>query len=218
MRPPSEIRAHRHGQRRGCQCALANTASIARLNQRVRRVALGLPEHRHAPAYRRTARGDNRPGHPYQAINARPLPLFDATATFEAVMRVFHQTSMSIPLDPLGILVQASWWAPWVTKIPVLRLLATRRACSSQTRITYIVTGSLPARGACARWQERHLPTGKLELGRTRLATMPGGNLERTARQARACGSSELISSSALPNTSTRHDFPARTRKCVCVA
>ena len=65
------------------------------------RGALGLPEHRHAPAYRRTASGDDRPEPPYQAINARPLPLFDATATFEAVMIVLHQPSMSIPLDPL---------------------------------------------------------------------------------------------------------------------
>ena len=51
--------------------------------------------------------------------------------------------------------------------------------------MTHTVRGSLPARGACAWGQERHLPTGKLELGRTCLATMPGGNLERTTRLAR---------------------------------
>ncbi len=51
-----------------------------------------------------------------QTVNGRPLPFFNATATFEALMIVFHQPPMSIPLDPLGILVQASWWAPRSTK------------------------------------------------------------------------------------------------------
>ena len=50
--------------------------------------------------------------------------------------------------------------------------------------MTHTVRGSLPARGSCAGWQERHLPKGKLSWGRTRLATMPGGNLEGTARLA----------------------------------
>lgn len=34
-------------------------------------------------------------------------------------------------------------------------------------------------------WQERHLTKGKLEVSRTPLMTMPGGNLKRTARQTR---------------------------------
>jgi site-specific DNA recombinase len=45
--------------------------------------------------------------------------------------------------------------------------------------------GLLACAWLMAGWQERHLPKGKLELGRTRLATMPGWTLERTARLAR---------------------------------
>jgi hypothetical protein len=50
--------------------------------------------------------------------------------------------------------------------------------------MTHTVKGSLLARGACARWQERHLPKGKLQLGRTRRMTMASRNLERTTRLA----------------------------------
>ena len=49
---------------------------------------------------KRTARGDNRPEPPHQAINARPLPLFYATPTFEALMIVLHQPPVPIPVDP----------------------------------------------------------------------------------------------------------------------
>ena len=47
------------------------------------------------------------------------------------------------------------------------------------------VQGLLACAWLVAGWQERHLPKGKLQLGRTRLATMPGGNLDQTARLAR---------------------------------
>jgi hypothetical protein len=43
----------------------------------------------------------------------------------------------------------------------------------------------LPARGACAWWQEGHRTKGKLDLSRTALMTMPGWNLKRTALLAR---------------------------------
>jgi hypothetical protein len=89
----------------------ANTASISgSITSEARRSGSSRAQAR--TCNKRTARGDNRPEPPYQAINALQLPLFDATATFEALMIVLHQPSMSIPLDPLGILVQASWWAP----------------------------------------------------------------------------------------------------------
>ena len=146
--------------------------------------ALGLHERRHAPAYRRTASGDNRPEPPHQAINARPLPLFNATPAFETVMIVLNQPSMSIPLDQLPRLFERGG-GDRGRQDPFQWLLSARRACSSQTRTTHTVIGSLLARGACARWQERHLPTGKLELRRTPRVTMPGRNLERTARLAR---------------------------------
>jgi hypothetical protein len=55
-------------------------------------------------------------------------------------------------------------------------------ACSSQTPMTHTVKGSWLTRGACAWGQERHLTTGKLGLGRTRLVTMPGWNPEGTTR------------------------------------
>jgi hypothetical protein len=51
--------------------------------------------------------------------------------------------------------------------------------------MTHTVNGSLLARGACTRWQERHLPAGKLEVRRTPRVTIPSRNLERTARLAR---------------------------------
>src|SRR6266566_9477562 len=118
-----------------------------------------------------------------QTVNALQLPLFNATPTFEALVIILDQPSVSIPVhtlprvfergggdrghqDPLQWLL--SFWSllfPDAKDPHGQRLLACAR----------LVT----------RWQERHLPKGKLQLGRTPRATMPGGNLERTARLAR---------------------------------
>ena len=124
----------------------ANTASISgSITAFARRSGSSRAQAR--TCNKRTASGDNRRELAYQAINARPLPFFDATATFEALMIVLHQPATPIPPDPLPGLCKRGGGHRG-HQDPFQWLLAARRACSSQTRMTHTVRGSLPARGS----------------------------------------------------------------------
>lgn len=113
---------------------------------------------------KRTARGDNRPEPPDQAVNGLQLPLFDATPTFQALVIILDQPPMPIPVHALPRLFERRGGNRGHQQ-PFQRFLSALRACSSQTRMTHTLKGSLPVRGACAWWQERHLTIRKAGAG-----------------------------------------------------
>jgi hypothetical protein len=189
VRPPSEIRADGHGERRLTR-ALGHHRKQQRLNQRVRR-ALWLGTRK--PTYLQQAHRKLRqqPQQTDQPSNTRPLSLFYATPTFEALMIVLHQPPMSIPLDPLPGLFERRGGHrreqdpfQWFFSVGSL-LFPDAHDPNCQ--------GFLARSRLMAGWQERHLTKGQLQLGRTCWVPMSGWHLERTARLARK-GSCEIQS------------------------
>jgi len=106
----SEIRADGHRGRRLSR-ALGHHRQHQRLNHLLSR-ALGLGTRVSTDLHQAYSQRGQQTQQADQPVNGRPLPFFNAAPTFEALMIVLHQPAMSIPLDPLGILVQASWWVP----------------------------------------------------------------------------------------------------------
>src|SRR5438128_2072853 len=95
----------------------------------------------------------------------------------------FNQPPMSIPLDPLPGLFKRrggnrGQQDPFQWLLSIFRLLFPDANDPHRH-------GVLARSRGISWWQERHLPKGKLQLGRTCLAPMAGWNLERTARLAR---------------------------------
>src|SRR6266566_3728461 len=118
-----------------------------------------------------------------QAINALQLPFFNATPTFEALMIVLNQPPVLIPVHTLpGVFKRDG--GNRGHQDPFQRLLSFWSLLFPDAKDPHR-HGVLARARLMARWQERHVPKGKLQLGRTARATMPGGNLERTARLAR---------------------------------
>src|SRR6266478_2067299 len=98
-------------------------------------------------------------------------------------MIVLNQPPMSIPLDPLPGLFKRrggnrGQQDPFQWLLSIFRLLFPDANDPHRH-------GVLARSRGISWWQERHLPKGKLQLGRTCLAPMAGWNLERTARLAR---------------------------------
>jgi hypothetical protein len=58
------------------------------------------------PCNKRTARGDNRPESPDQAVNRSPLPFFHATPALKAVVILLDQPPMPIPVYTLPCLFE----------------------------------------------------------------------------------------------------------------
>jgi hypothetical protein len=98
-------------------------------------------------------------------------------------MIVLDQPPVLIPFDPLPGLFKRDGGHRGQQN-PFQRLFCISRLLFPDANDPHR-HGVLARARLMAGWQERHLPKGKLQLGRTRLATMPGGNLERTARLAR---------------------------------
>src|SRR6266849_7089214 len=118
-----------------------------------------------------------------QTINGLQLPLLNTTATFEALMIVLNQPAMLIPVDPLPRLFERGGGHRG-QQDPFQRLLAFWSLLFPDANDPH--GQGLLARSRLMAWgQERHLTKGNLELGRTSFVTMPGWNLERTARLAR---------------------------------
>ena len=131
---------------------------------------------------KRTAKGDNRPEPPHQAVNTRPLPLLNATPTCETLVRVLDQKASPIPVHALPRFFERRGGNRG-QQDPFQRLLAFWGLLFPDADNPH-GQGLLARSWLLARWQERQLPKGQLQLGRTRLATMASRNLERTARLA----------------------------------
>src|SRR6266702_7425906 len=134
------------------------------------------------PSWERTARGDNRPEPPDQAVNRRPLPFFNATAACEALVIVLDQPAMPIPVHALPRLFERGGGHrgkphPFQWLLALWSFLFPDADDPHGQRL-------LARSWGISRWQERHLTKGKLQLGRTRRMTMPSRNLERTTRLA----------------------------------
>src|SRR6266568_707769 len=118
-----------------------------------------------------------------QAVNALQLPFFDATPTFETLVIVLDQPPMSIPLHTLPGLVKRGG-GDRGQQNPFQRLFSFWSLLFPDANNPH--RHGVLARSWLMAWgQERHLTKGQLELGRTPWMTMPGWNLERTARLAR---------------------------------
>ena len=132
---------------------------------------------------KRTARGDNRPEPPHQAVHWGPLPFLDATPTFETLVIVLDKPPMPIPVHPLPRLFERRGRdrgkpQPFQGLLGISRLLFPNANDPHGQRL-------LARSRLIAGWQERHLTKGKLEVGRMPRVTMPSRNLERTVRLAR---------------------------------
>src|SRR5258708_2350334 len=118
-----------------------------------------------------------------QTINALQLPFLNTTPTFEALMIVLNQPPMLIPVDPLPGLFKRrggnrGQQDPFQRLLSFWSLLFPNANDPNRH-------GVLACSRLIAGWQERHLPKGKLHLGRTCLVPMSGWNLKRTAGLAR---------------------------------
>jgi len=118
----------------------------------------------------------------YQASNRGPLSLLNATPTFEALMIILDEPTMPIPVHPLPGLFERRG-GDRGEQNPFQRLLSFRGIFFPDAHDPH-GQGVLARSWLMARWQERHLTKGKLQLGRTRRMTMPSRNLERTTRLA----------------------------------
>ena len=98
-------------------------------------------------------------------------------------MIVLNQPPLSIPLDPLPGLFERRG-GDRGQQDPFQRLLAFWSFLFPHTNDPH-GQGLLARSWLLARWQERHLPKGQLELCTPLLMTMPSGKLQHTARLAR---------------------------------
>ncbi len=104
--------------------------------------------------------------------------MLNATATFEALMIILDHPPVSIPVHALPGLCERGG-GDRGQQDPFQRLLAVGRLLFPHAKDPHR-HGVLPCSRLIAGWQERHLTKGKLQLGRTCLVPMSGGNLERT--------------------------------------
>ncbi len=177
LRPES---THRHGRRRPAT-ALGQHRQHHRINDLGSRTLWVFPRQR---THLQQAHGQRRQQtqQAHQAINALQLPFFNATAAFKALVIVLDQPAMPIPVHTLpGVFERGG--GNRGQQHPFQRLLSFWSLLFPDANNPH--GQGLLARSRLIAWgQERHLTKGKLQLGRTRLATMPGGNLEGTARLA----------------------------------
>jgi len=170
--PPSEIRAHRHRGRRVTR-TLGQDRQHQRLNHRIRRALWVFTSQRtylqqaHGKRGQQTQQTD-------QAINRGPLPVLNATSAFQTLMIILDQPPISIPVHPLPGLFERRGGDRGKPD-PFQRLLAFGSLLFPDANDPHGQGLLARARGISG-WQERHLSKGKLQLGRTRLATMPGWN------------------------------------------
>src|SRR6266487_4099493 len=158
--------------------ALGHYRQQQRLNHLVSR-ALGLGTRIFTDLHQAYGKWGQQPQQADQPVNGLQLPFFNAAPTFEALMIVLHQPSMSIPLDPLpGLFKRRGGYRGH--QDPFQRLLAFGSLLFPDANDPHR-HGVLARSRLMARWQERHLPKGKLQLGRTCWVSMSGGNLEWTA-------------------------------------
>src|SRR6266496_1938347 len=170
--------AHRHAERRPAR-ALGQHGQHQRLHHLVSRALWVFPS---AGTHLQQAYGQRgqQTQQAYQAINRLQLPLLNATPTFKALMIVLNQPPLSIPLDPLPGLFERRG-GDRGQQDPFQRLLAFWSFLFPHTNDPH-GQGLLARSWLLARWQERHLPKGQLELCTPLLMTMPSGKLQHTAR------------------------------------
>ena len=160
----------------------ANTASISgSITSEARRSGSSRAQAR--TCNKRTASGDNRP-----SKRIRPSTLCNCRSSMrQPLLRhrwiVLHQPSMSIPLDPLpGLYKRGGGHRGHQDPFQWLRAFGSLLFPDPNDPYCQ---GVLARSRLMAWWQKRQLPTGKLQLGRTCLVPVSGGNLERMARLAR---------------------------------
>src|SRR5258708_3647558 len=119
----------------------------------------------------------------HQTVNARPLSVLNATAAFQTLVLVLHTPATTVPVHTLPCLCERRRGDRGQQK-PFQRLLSFWSLLFPDAHDPH-GQGLFARSRLVARWQERHLTKGQLELGRTPFTTMSGWNLERTARLAR---------------------------------
>src|SRR6266700_1206658 len=155
--------------------ALGHYRQQQRLNHLVSR-ALGLGTRIFTDLHQAYGKWGQQPQQADQPVNALQLPFFHATPTFDALMIVLHEPALSIPRDPLPGLFQRCG-GPRGHQDPFQRLLASGSLFFPDANDPH--RHGVLARSWLIAWgQERHLPTVKLQLGRTCLAPMSGWNLK----------------------------------------
>src|SRR5216683_2474576 len=119
----------------------------------------------------------------HQAVNCLQLSFLNATAAFQTLVIVLDEPPILIPVHTLPGLFKRGGGDGGHQK-PFQWLLSFGSLLFPDTNNPH-GQRLLACAWLMARWQERQLPKGKLELGRTPRVTMPSRNLERTARLAR---------------------------------